>query len=86
MRATLPDMVARNSGRVLKVTSTTAELPGLLQAICFASRGRARYPHFSSHSDWTILMRVGRNGLGRVRSGACSFPLHVSPPHRACPF
>jgi short-subunit dehydrogenase len=42
-RAFLPDMVARNSGRILNVTSTAAEMPGPLQAIYFATKGFAAY-------------------------------------------
>ncbi len=42
-RAFLPDMVARNSGRVLNVTSTASEMPGPLQAVYFASKGFAAY-------------------------------------------
>lgn len=42
-RAFLPDMVARNSGRILNVTSTAAEAPGPLQAIYFATKGFAAY-------------------------------------------
>ncbi len=42
-RAFLPEMVARNSGRILNVTSTAAEMPGPLQAIYFATKGFAAY-------------------------------------------
>lgn len=38
MHAFLPDFVARNSGRILNVTSTAAEGPGPLQAVYFASK------------------------------------------------
>lgn len=41
--AFLPDFVARNSGRVLNVTSTAAEMPGPLQSVYFASKGFAAY-------------------------------------------
>ncbi|MGA1677518.1 MAG: SDR family NAD(P)-dependent oxidoreductase [Pseudomonadales bacterium] len=37
-RAFLPDFVERNSGRILNVTSTAAEMPGPLQAVYFASK------------------------------------------------
>ncbi|MEM6891292.1 MAG: SDR family oxidoreductase [Pseudomonadota bacterium] len=42
-RAILPEMVARNAGRILNVTSTAAEMPGPLQAIYFATKGFAAY-------------------------------------------
>jgi uncharacterized protein len=42
-RAFLPDLVARNSGRVLNVTSTAAEMPGPLQAVYFASKSFGAY-------------------------------------------
>lgn len=42
-RAFLPSMVARNSGRVLNVTSTASEMPGPLQAVYFASKAFAAY-------------------------------------------
>lgn len=40
-RVFLPDLVARNSGRILNVTSTAAEGPGPMQAVYFASKGFA---------------------------------------------
>lgn len=40
-RIFLPDFVARNSGRVLNVTSTASEMPGPLQAIYFATKAFA---------------------------------------------
>lgn len=41
--AFLPEFVARNSGRILNVTSTASEMPGPMQAIYFASKGFAAY-------------------------------------------
>lgn len=41
--AFLPDLVARNAGRVLNVTSTAAEMPGPMQAVYFATKGFAAY-------------------------------------------
>lgn len=40
-RIFLPELVARNSGRILNVTSTAAEMPGPLQAAYFASKAFA---------------------------------------------
>lgn len=40
-RVFLPDFVARNSGRVLSITSTASEMPGPLQAIYFATKAFA---------------------------------------------
>ena len=37
-RLVLPDMVARNSGRILNVSSTASMMPGPLQAVYFASK------------------------------------------------
>ncbi|MBX9603882.1 MAG: SDR family oxidoreductase [Bryobacteraceae bacterium] len=42
-RAFLPGFVARNSGRILNVTSTASEMPGPLQAVYFATKGFAAY-------------------------------------------
>lgn len=39
----LPGFVARNSGRILNVTSTASEMPGPMQAIYFATKGFAAY-------------------------------------------
>ncbi len=41
--AFLPEFVARDSGRILNVTSTASEMPGPLQAVYFASKGFAAY-------------------------------------------
>lgn len=40
-RLFLPDMVKRDAGRILNVTSTAAEVPGPLQAIYFATKAFA---------------------------------------------
>lgn len=41
--AFLPGFVARNSGRILNVTSTASEMPGPLQAVYFATKAFAAY-------------------------------------------
>ena len=41
--AFLPEFVAHKSARVLNVTSTAAEMPGAMLAICFATKGFAVY-------------------------------------------
>ncbi|MEM1272344.1 MAG: SDR family oxidoreductase [Pseudomonadota bacterium] len=42
-RLFLPDMLERNSGRILNVTSTASLMPGPLQAVYFATKGFAAY-------------------------------------------
>ncbi|WP_017932490.1 SDR family NAD(P)-dependent oxidoreductase [Robiginitomaculum antarcticum] len=42
-RLFLPDMVARNSGRILNVSSTASVVPGPMQAVYFATKSYVRF-------------------------------------------
>lgn len=42
-RLFLPDFVARNSGRILNISSTASQMPGPLQAVYFATKAFAAY-------------------------------------------
>ena len=74
-RQFLPDFVARNSGRILNVSSTVSLLPGPMQAVYFATK--AYVTSFSNAlsgelSDTNVTMTALLPGATKTAFGASS--------------